>query len=142
MPRTALIAFTVRSDNVTKSSYRTRWYRDEPPTDSAQVVLLSHRAEGVFSIAGSCSQRAPWADAGRSENGASWPRRAASDHSNASAATLPRHQRGIVAHARYPINTGRLEETSDKIKVIERLSYGFRVPAYFTLKVKQAFPGS
>lgn len=58
------------------------------------------------------------------------------------AATLRRHRRGIVAHARYPIDTGRLEGTNNKIKVIKRRSYGFRDPAYFTLKVKQAFPGS
>lgn len=58
------------------------------------------------------------------------------------AGTLRRHRRGIVAHARYPIGTGRLEGTNNKIKVIKRRSYGFRDPDYFTLKVKQAFPGS
>lgn len=56
--------------------------------------------------------------------------------------SLRRHRRGIVAHARYPIGTGRLEGTNNKIKVIKRRSYGFRDPTYFTLKVKQAFPGS
>ena len=58
------------------------------------------------------------------------------------AGTLRRHRRGIVAHARYPISTGRLEGVNNKIKVIKRRSYGFRDPTYFTLKVKQAFPGS
>lgn len=58
------------------------------------------------------------------------------------AGTLHRHRRGIVAHARYPIHTGRLEGVNNKIKVIKRRSYGFRDPCYFTLKVKQAFPGS
>jgi len=57
------------------------------------------------------------------------------------AGTLRRHRRGIVAHARYPIHTGRLEGVNNKIKVIKRRSYGFRDPDYFTLKVKQAFPG-
>lgn len=58
------------------------------------------------------------------------------------AASLEKHRRGIVAHATYPIHTGRLEGVNNKIKVIKRRSYGFRDPAYFTLKVKQAFPGS
>lgn len=58
------------------------------------------------------------------------------------ARTLRRHRRGIVAHACYPISTGRLEGVNNKIKVIKRRSYGFRDPLYFTLKVKQAFPGS
>lgn len=56
--------------------------------------------------------------------------------------SLHRHRRGIVTHARYAIGTGRLEGTNNKIKVIKRRSYGFRDPTYFTLKVKQAFPGS
>lgn len=56
--------------------------------------------------------------------------------------SLRKHERGIVAHAAYPIHTGRLEGVNNKIKVIKRRSYGFRDPTYFTLKVKQAFPGS
>lgn len=58
------------------------------------------------------------------------------------AASLKSHRRGIVAHAAYPIHTGRLEGVNNKIKVIKRRSYGFRDPTYFTLKVKQAFPGN
>lgn len=58
------------------------------------------------------------------------------------AAQLMRHKRGIIAHARYPIDTGRLEGTNNRIKVIKRIAYGFHDPHYFTLKVKQAFPGS
>lgn len=53
-----------------------------------------------------------------------------------------RHKRGIIAHARYPIDTGRLEGTNNRIKVIKRVAYGFHDPNYFALKVKQAFPGS
>lgn len=56
--------------------------------------------------------------------------------------SLRRHRRGIVAHAAYPIHTGRLEGINNRIKVIKRRSYGFRDPTYFTLKVKQAFPGT
>jgi transposase len=55
---------------------------------------------------------------------------------------LRRHGRGIVAHARYPIHTSRLEGVNNKIKVIKRRSYGFHDVSYFVLKVKQAFPGS
>jgi transposase len=57
------------------------------------------------------------------------------------AAQLQRHKRGIIAHARFPINTGRLEGTNNRIKVIKRVAYGFHDPDYFALKVKQAFPG-
>jgi transposase len=58
------------------------------------------------------------------------------------AAQLMRHKRGIIAHAKYPIDTGRLEGTNNRIKVIKRVAYGFHDPNYFALKVKQAFPGS
>lgn len=54
---------------------------------------------------------------------------------------LRRHEEGIVAHARYPLHTGRLEGMHNKIKVIKRQAYGFRDDAYFILKVKGAFPG-
>jgi transposase len=58
------------------------------------------------------------------------------------ATQLQRHKRGIIAHAKYPIDTGRLEGTNNRIKVIKRVAYGFHDPDYFALKVKQAFPGS
>jgi len=58
------------------------------------------------------------------------------------AASLQKHARGIVAHAAYPIHTGRLEGVNNKIKLIKRRSYGYRDPTYFTFKVKQAFPGN
>lgn len=53
-----------------------------------------------------------------------------------------RHRRGIIAHARFPIHTSRLEGVNNRIKVIKRKAYGFHDPVYFTLKVKQAFPGN
>lgn len=49
---------------------------------------------------------------------------------------------GILNHCDYPISTGRLEGVNNKIKVIKRKAYGFHDPDYFTLKVKQAFPGT
>jgi transposase len=55
---------------------------------------------------------------------------------------LRRRESGIITHARYPINTSRLEGVNHKIKQIKRRSYGFQDPQYFALKVKQAFPGS
>lgn len=54
---------------------------------------------------------------------------------------LRRYEYGIIAHARYPIHTSRLEGVNNKIKVIKRRSYGFHDPDYFVLKIKQAFPG-
>ena len=58
------------------------------------------------------------------------------------ARNLCRHEKGIVNHCRYPINTGRLEGINNKIKVIKRQAYGFRDDAYFILKIKGAFPGA
>ncbi len=55
---------------------------------------------------------------------------------------LQRNEDGIVAHARYPLHTSRLEGINNKIKVIKRQAYGFRDDRYFILKVKAAFPGA
>jgi hypothetical protein len=41
----------------------------------------------------------------------------------------------------YPIDTGRLESTNNRIKVIKRVAYGFHDSEYFALKVEQAFLG-
>ena len=38
---------------------------------------------------------------------------------------------GLVAHAAYPISTGKLEGMNNKIKVAKRIGYGFRDDAYF-----------
>ncbi len=54
---------------------------------------------------------------------------------------LERHADGIVNHARYPIGTSRLEGVNNAIKVLKRQAYGYHDTRYFTLKVKQAFPG-
>ncbi len=48
---------------------------------------------------------------------------------------------GILAHCRWPLNTGLLEGMNNKIKVIKRMAYGFRDDAYFFLKIRAAFPG-
>lgn len=54
---------------------------------------------------------------------------------------LLRYCYGILDHCDYPISTGRLEGSNNKIKVIKRRSYGFHDDDYFILKIKQAFPG-
>ena len=48
---------------------------------------------------------------------------------------------GIVASARYRMNTSVLEGMNNKIKVIKRMAYGYRDSDYFFLKIKAAFPG-
>lgn len=55
---------------------------------------------------------------------------------------LRRYEYGILNHGRYPIGTSRLEGVNTKIKLIKRQAYGYHDTRYFTLKVKQAFPGS
>lgn len=49
---------------------------------------------------------------------------------------------GILAHARWPLNTSVLEGVNNKIKVIKRMAYGFRDDEYFFLKIRAAFPGN
>lgn len=51
------------------------------------------------------------------------------------AATLGVHRRGILAHYDYPISTGPLEGTNNKIKTMQRLAYGFRDHQFFKLKI-------
>ena len=43
---------------------------------------------------------------------------------------------GLVAHAIYPISTGKLEGFNNKIKVAKRVGYGFRDDRYFFLLVR------
>ena len=38
---------------------------------------------------------------------------------------------GLIAHAVYPINTGKLEGFNNKIKVAKRIGYGYRNECYF-----------
>jgi transposase len=48
---------------------------------------------------------------------------------------------GVLAHCWYPLHTSLLEGINNKIKVIKRMTYGFRDDAYFFLKIRAAFPG-
>ena len=49
--------------------------------------------------------------------------------------TLEEHQQGILAYYDYPISTGPLEGTNNKIKTMKRQAYGFRDQEFFRLKI-------
>src|SRR5271166_6588398 len=51
------------------------------------------------------------------------------------AATLEEHQQGVLAYYHYPISTGPLEGTNNKIKTMKRQAYGFRDHEFFKLKI-------
>jgi transposase len=49
--------------------------------------------------------------------------------------TLEEHQEGILAYYDYPISTGPLEGTNNKIRAMQRQAYGFRDQEFFKLKI-------
>ncbi len=51
------------------------------------------------------------------------------------ATTLERHAAGILAYYDYPISTGPLEGTNNKIRTMQRQAYGFRDHEFFKLKI-------
>jgi transposase len=51
------------------------------------------------------------------------------------AKTLERHQSGLLAYYDYPISTGPLEGTNNKIKTMKRRAYGFRDQEFSRLKI-------
>ena len=51
------------------------------------------------------------------------------------AKTLRIHALGILAYYDYPISTGPLEGTNNKIKTMKRQAYGFRDPEFLKLKI-------
>jgi len=51
------------------------------------------------------------------------------------AKTLAARRRGILAWYDYPISTGPLEGTNNKIKTMQRQAYGFRDREFFILKI-------
>ena len=53
------------------------------------------------------------------------------------ARTLLAHAEGILAWYDYPISTGPLEDTNNKLKTLNRQHYGLRDPDFFTLKLYQ-----
>jgi transposase len=54
---------------------------------------------------------------------------------NQVADTLEEHQAGILAYYDYPISTGPLEGTNNKIQLMKRQAYGFRDREFFKLKI-------
>lgn len=51
------------------------------------------------------------------------------------AGTLAMYRTGILAYYDYPISTGPLEGTNNKIKTMQRQAYGFRDREFFKLKI-------
>ena len=51
------------------------------------------------------------------------------------AKTLALHRESILAYYDYPISTGPLEGTNNKIRTMQRQAYGFRDPEFFKLKL-------
>ena len=51
------------------------------------------------------------------------------------ASTLEEHQEGVLNYYHYPISTGPLEGTNNKIQLMKRQAYGFRDQAFFKLKI-------
>ena len=51
------------------------------------------------------------------------------------ARTLLAHSFGILTWYDYPISTGPLEGTNNKIKTMKRQAYGYRDQEFFTLKM-------
>jgi len=49
--------------------------------------------------------------------------------------TLESHRAGILAYYEYPISTGPLEGTNNKIKTLQKQAYGFRDMEFFKLKI-------
>ena len=56
------------------------------------------------------------------------------------AKNLRGYWRGMVSRVRWSIHTGQLKRINIKIKVINRVAYGYRDSDYFVLKIKAAFP--
>jgi len=48
---------------------------------------------------------------------------------------LEEHQEGVLNYYHYPISTGPLEGTNNKIKTMKRQAYGFRDQEFFKLKI-------
>lgn len=49
--------------------------------------------------------------------------------------SLEQHKDGILAYYDFPISTGPLEGTNNKIKTLQKLAYGFRDMDFFKLKI-------
>jgi hypothetical protein len=54
------------------------------------------------------------------------------------AKTLRKHALGLLAYYDYPISTGPLDGTNNKIKTMQRQAYGYRDEEFFKLKILAA----
>jgi transposase len=48
---------------------------------------------------------------------------------------LENHFDGIIAHARFRISAGKIEDINNRIKTIRRMGYGYPDDEYFFLKL-------
>lgn len=55
---------------------------------------------------------------------------------------LRNYLHGIMASAKHPLHTCRLEGMNNKIKLMKRMGYGYRDTEYFFLKIRATFPGN
>jgi len=82
-----------------------------------------------------------WSQASKSEASAfldDWIARARSSEIHmltAFSVTLEEHRDGILAYYDFPISTGPLEGTNNKIKTLQKQAYGFRDIDFFKLKI-------
>ena len=51
------------------------------------------------------------------------------------AKTLASHKTGLLSYYDYPISTGPPEGTNNKIKTMQKQTYGFRDMKFFKLKI-------
>jgi transposase len=51
------------------------------------------------------------------------------------AKTLRRHEEGLLAYYDYPLSTGPLEGTNNKVRALQRQAYGYRDLEFFKLKL-------
>jgi transposase len=51
------------------------------------------------------------------------------------ARTLRRHEEGLLAYYDYPLSTGPLEGTNNKVRALQRQAYGYRDLEFFKLKL-------
>lgn len=51
---------------------------------------------------------------------------------------LTRHFEGVIAHASFPISSGKIEGVNNKIKTLRRQAYGYLDDDYFFLKIMDA----
>ena len=108
-----------------------------------QILAMNERLIRVYILKDALKLiwRSPTAeDAKRAiEDWCAWARESRIWQLNSFIRKLQRHRQEVINHCYYPISTGRLEGTNNKIKVIKRQAYGFHDDRYFALKVKQAF---